>query len=411
MHSTLFGKHITIGITGSIAAYKIYALIRELKLAGAEVQVVLSQSAKHFVSEMVLQSLSGNKVLSELFSCEDELAMSHISVAKNTDIFVIAPATADFIAKVAHGMAGDLLLTTILATTKPILIAPAMNVNMWNNKATQANIALLKERGLNIIPPASGVQACGDEGMGRMVEIEEIYQHIETFLFAPKLLLGKKIVITAGATLEKIDPVRYISNFSSGKMGFALAKIAHLMGADVTLISGKTNLQPPLGIDFHAIESTDDMLNAVKQCISEADVFIASAAASDYKPLKYAQNKIKKTSQSLNIELQRNEDIISFVSNLSNRPFCVGFAAETENLQKNAILKLNKKNLDIVVANEVINGFPFGEDENKVTVFGKQGSLYQSEKISKEEISIEIFKLVAKNLCEETASSKLNDVV
>ncbi|MFI4957286.1 MAG: bifunctional phosphopantothenoylcysteine decarboxylase/phosphopantothenate--cysteine ligase CoaBC [Gammaproteobacteria bacterium] len=366
--ATLRGKSILIGITGGIAAYKVPYLIRGLKALGADVRVILTTAAKQFVTPTTLQAISGHPIHDDLFDPTQEAAMGHIDLARWADLLLIAPATADCLARLAHGHANDLLTTVCLATEAPILLAPAMNRVMWQNPATQANIAILKARHVDVLPIGDGEQACGDIGEGRMLEPDAIIDHLLMRVSAGPLQ-GKKILITAGPTHEKIDPVRFISNPSTGKMGYAIAIAAASMGADVTLISGPTTLPSPKGLHTVRVTTASDMQDAVMRYVHDQDIFIAAAAVGDYRTETISTQKIKKTNSPLSITLVPNPDILKAVSALPKRPFCVGFAAETEALLKNAASKLASKNLDMICVNDVSDQtIGFGSDENALTV-------------------------------------------
>ena len=373
MSKYLQQRRILIGITGGIAAYKILELIRILKGHGAQVKVILTNAGKEFVTPLSLQALTGEKIYQDLFSAESESAMSHIELARWAEVLLIAPATANFIAKYTYGVADDLLTTVCLATTAPILIAPAMNQQMWLNAATQHNIATIQQRAITILGPASGDQACGEIGPGRMLEAQELCNLLNCH-FAPQLLSNKHVLITAGPTQEALDPIRYLSNHSSGKMGYALAKAALQLGAKVTLISGPTQQLIPAHSQLQLIPiiSAANMYAAVQQAVSsdKIDVFIGCAAVADYTPVHTQAQKIKKTDQNLTLELQRTPDILAMVSQLpaGQRPFTVGFAAETENLVANAQTKLQNKCLDLIIANAVDNGKVFNQDSNQVII-------------------------------------------
>ncbi|MGC3981788.1 MAG: bifunctional phosphopantothenoylcysteine decarboxylase/phosphopantothenate--cysteine ligase CoaBC [Steroidobacteraceae bacterium] len=365
-------RRILLGVTGGIAAYKSPDLVRRLKEQGAEVQVVMTRGAREFVTEQTFQAVSGLPVRSELWDQAAEAAMGHIELARWADEVLIAPATADFIAQLAHGLAGDLLSTLCLATRAPISIAPAMNQAMWSHPATQANVALLKQRGVRVLGPASGEQACGDVGLGRMLEPTEL-----AALFKPSvrgdLLAGIKAVVTAGPTRERIDPVRFITNRSSGKMGFAVAEALYAAGAEVVLVSGPVNLPTPSGIERVNVECADEMLSAVQQHVAGAQIFIATAAVSDYRAANVACEKIKKSNASMSLELARTPDILATVSASDAPPFLVGFAAETDNVERNALAKLAGKNLDMIAANKVGDGLAFDKDDNALTVYWPGG--------------------------------------
>jgi phosphopantothenoylcysteine decarboxylase/phosphopantothenate--cysteine ligase len=366
-------RKILLGVTGGIAAYKSPDLVRRLMDHGAEVQVVMSQGAQQFVTPLTFQAVSGNPVRDDLWDEGGEAAMGHIELARWADEIVIAPATADFLAKLAHGFAADLLSTLCLATTAQITVAPAMNRQMWSNAATQANVRLLKERGVRVLGPASGEQACGEVGVGRMLEPTQIAAEIFTMRGGSGVLQGLKVVVTAGPTREKIDPVRFISNRSSGKMGYAVAEAAREAGATVILVSGPVQVAAPCGVERIEVESAEQMLSAVQSNIAGADIFIAAAAVSDYRCSDIACEKIKKTSDTLNLALARAPDVLATVSRGESRPFLVGFAAETEHVERNALIKLTSKNLDMIAANKVGDGLAFDKDDNALTVYWQDG--------------------------------------
>lgn len=364
-------KRILVGISGGIAAYKACDLVRRLKDAGAEVRVMMSAHALEFVSAMTLQALSGEAVRVELFAQEEEHAMSHIALARWADWVIIAPATANTVAKMSHGMADDLLSTVCLATDKPILLCPAMNRQMWQNEATQQNIAQLVERGIRVLGPASGMQACGETGPGRMCEVIDILNYLKQQ--QPQGCLAKKrVLITAGPTREAIDPVRYLSNHSSGKMGYALAQAARDAGAEVTLITGPTSLTKPGVRQVIEVESAVHMHQAVMKCLNETDIMIAAAAVSDYRVKNKACIKMKKTGRNLALELTQNPDIVADVAASGKVPVVVAFAAETHDLIQHARLKLQQKRVSMVVANLVGDGKVFNQNENAVTVISEQ---------------------------------------
>jgi phosphopantothenoylcysteine decarboxylase/phosphopantothenate--cysteine ligase len=366
--TTLLGKHILLGVTGGIAAYKTPYLVRQCKALGADVRVILTKNAKQFVTATTLQAVSGHPIHDDLFDPAQEAAMGHIDLARWADYVLIAPTTADCLARLAHGHADDLLTTVCLATEAPIILVPAMNRVMWENPATLANIALLQKRQCHVLPVGMGEQACGEMGEGRMLEPEEIIEHL-TSLILPGPLQDKKILITAGPTHEMIDPVRFIGNPSTGKMGYAIANAAMNMGADVTLISGPTTLASPQGIQLIQATTANEMYDAVMQNIPHQDIFIATAAVSDYRPQTQSLQKIKKSNEQLHITLIPNPDILKEVAQLPNRPFCVGFAAETENTIENAKAKLINKKLDMICVNDVSDqAIGFGSDENALTV-------------------------------------------
>lgn len=366
-------RKILLGVTGGIAAYKSPDLVRRLMEHGAEVQVVMSRGALQFVTALTFQAVSGKPVRDDLWDESSEAAMGHIELARWADEIVIAPATADFIAKLTHGFAEDLLTTLCLATTAPITIAPAMNRQMWANPATQANIRILKERGVRVLGPASGEQACGEVGVGRMLEPTQIAAEVFTTRGAAGPLQGLKVVVTAGPTREKIDPVRFISNRSSGKMGYAVAEAAREAGAHVVLVSGPVQIPTPRGVERVDVESAEQMLSAVQSNVVGADIFIAAAAVSDYRCREIACEKIKKTSDTLDLALARAPDVLATVSRSESRPFLVGFAAETEHVERNALTKLINKNLDMIAANKVGDGLAFDKDDNALTVYWQDG--------------------------------------
>ncbi len=372
MNSDTSCRKILLGVTGGIAAYKSPDLVRRLKEQGAVVQVVMTRGAREFVTEQTFQAVSGLPVRSELWDQAAEAAMGHIELARWADEILIAPATANFIAELAHGLAGDLLSTLCLASKAPIAIAPAMNQAMWSNPATQANIALLKQRGVRVLGPASGEQACGDIGLGRMLEPLELATLLKPATRSTALA-GVKAVVTAGPTREKIDPVRFITNRSSGKMGFSVAEALYAAGAEVVLISGPVSLATPLGIERINVESAAEMLSAVQVQIDNTQIFVATAAVSDYCAATVASQKIKKSSESLSLDLARTPDILATIGHSAKPPFLVGFAAETDNVERNALLKLAGKNLDMIAANKVGDGLAFDKDDNALTVYWNGG--------------------------------------
>lgn len=352
----LANKRIILGITGGIAAYKCAELTREFIKAGADVKIVMTKSAEEFVTPLTLQALSGNRVHRNLLDSEAEAAMGHIELARWADLIIIAPATANFLARTAQGKAEDLLTTILLATPSVIAIAPSMNVEMWTDKQTQANVEILKKRGLIILGPSSGSQACGDVGLGRMLEPQLIVSSI-TKSFRTDILTGRKIVITGGPTREAIDPVRYISNHSSGKMAYALANEAVNAGAEVLLISGPVMETVPERVTCLKVTSAEEMLHSVLSNMQDVDIFIGVAAIADYRPAKEEEQKIKKHKNQIDLTLIKNPDIISQVASLPNKPYVVGFAAETENILENGIEKLTRKKLDLLFANNATETF------------------------------------------------------
>lgn len=380
---SLITKNVLLGIGGGIAAYKSADLVRRLKERGFDVRVVMSQSAMEFITPLTLQALSGHPVSSSLLDPAAEAAMGHIELARWADLVIIAPATANLLARINAGMADELITTTCLATEAPIALCPAMNQQMYRNLATQANLASLQSRGYTLWGPASGSQACGEVGPGRMLEPLEIAELASRF-FATKdvyaeqesqPLAGQSVLITAGPTREAIDPVRYISNHSSGKMGFALAKAAADMGADVTLVAGPVNLATPEGVTRINVESAQNMLDAVMENVDNKDIFIGCAAVADYRVSDIATSKIKKKAEEMQLALVRNPDILATVASLADRPFVVGFAAETHDVETYARDKLKRKNLNMIAANDVsVAGLGFNADANALRVFWPQGS-------------------------------------
>ena len=388
---------IVLGVTGGIAAYKSPDLVRRLMERGAEVQVVMTKSAQRFVSPMTFQAVSGRPTRSDLWDTAAEAAMGHIELARWAEIVLIAPASADFIARMAGGRADDLLTTLCVATEAPILLAPAMNRVMWANKATQANVETLVARGVRILGPASGNQACGEVGAGRMWEPLQL---AETLLEPPAnagLLTGLNVLITAGPTRERLDPVRYLTNRSSGKMGFAVAAAAREAGAHVTIVSGPVQLQTPVGVTRINVESARDMYAAVHRHVADADVFIAAAAVADFQPVTIAKQKIKKQGGSVNLELEPAPDIIKSVADMQRRPFVVGFAAETNDVEDNARIKLKRKKLDMIAANQVGDGIAFDCEDNALTVIWPGGKL-EVARGPKIDVARELIALIAKRL-------------
>jgi phosphopantothenoylcysteine decarboxylase / phosphopantothenate---cysteine ligase len=367
------GKRILLGVTGGIAAYKSPDLVRRLRERGAEVQVVMTPAAGQFVTPLTFQAVSGRAVRSELWDPQAEAAMGHIELARWAQVVLVAPATADFLARLAAGQADDLLATLCLATEAPIAVAPAMNRVMWTNAATAANVATLARRGVQILGPAQGEQACGEVGEGRMLEPLAIAEQLETVLTVSGPLAGKRVLITAGPTRERIDPVRFISNRSSGKMGYAVAQAAREAGATVVLVSGPVNLATPPGVRRIDVESAAQMLAAVQKEVAGTDIFISTAAVADYKPAHPAEQKIKKTTDTLDLSMERTVDVLATVAARPDRPFVVGFAAETENVEQNARLKLMRKNLDMIAANEVGHDKGFDHEDNALLVLWRSG--------------------------------------
>ncbi|MBU3068744.1 bifunctional phosphopantothenoylcysteine decarboxylase/phosphopantothenate--cysteine ligase CoaBC [Aestuariicella sp. G3-2] len=396
--SSLTNKQILLGVTGGIAAYKSAELIRRLQDQGANVRVIMTAAAQEFITPLTLQALSGNPVHTTLLDPEAEAGMGHIELARWADLLLVAPASADFIARLVTGKGDDLLTTVCLATAAPICLAPAMNQGMWHSPATQDNLARLSQRKIVCLGPAEGSQACGDVGPGRMLEPTELAD-LTARQFVRGELSGKSVVITAGPTREAIDPVRYISNHSSGKMGYALAQAAIEAGARVTLISGPTNLAPPERCHYIGVESAQDMYDASMQALSDCDLFIAAAAVADYRPANAAEQKIKKTGQdTMTIEMVKNPDIVTAVAAHQPRPMTVGFAAETQDVVSYARGKLERKNLDVVIANDVSQaGIGFNSDDNAVTIVwpGSEETLSQR---SKSQLARELIERLAEKL-------------
>ena len=368
---SLYNKRILLGITGGIAAYKCAELTRLFSKAGADVRIVMTKASTEFVTPLTMQALSGNRVHLDLLDVDAEAGMGHIELARWADLILIAPATADAMARLANGHANDLLTTLVLAASAPVALAPAMNQGMWADQSTQANLATLQQRGFHIFGPAAGEQACGDVGLGRMLEPLEIAE-AGAALFETGQLAGKHVVITGGPTREALDPVRFLTNHSSGKMAYALAQEAYSAGAKVTLISGPVNLLTPDGVTRIDVTTASEMLAACLQVVDDADIFIGVAAVADYRPATVETTKIKKISDQLEIVLIKNPDIISEVSKLPKRPLIVGFAAETENVVENGTAKLERKNLDLLFANNAVE--TFNSDNITVTAISKQGS-------------------------------------
>ena len=398
------GKRILLGVTGGIAVYKSADLVRRLLERGAEVQVVMTAGAREFVTPLTFQALSGRPVRSELWDPAAEAAMGHIELARWADLVLIAPATADFLARLAHGRADDLLTTLCLATASPIAVAPAMNRLMWANAATQANVATLKGRGVSFLGPAEGDQACGEVGPGRMLEPLEIASRVDVLLPPIGPLTGQRVLITAGPTRERIDPVRFISNRSSGKMGFAVAQAAREAGAEVVLVAGPVALPTPSGIRRIDVESAADMLNAVLREVDGTDIFISTAAVADYRPERAATQKIKKASDKMNLEMERTIDVIGTVAARPERPFVVGFAAETETVEQHARTKLLKKNLDAIAANEVGDDKAFDCADNELVVLWRNGRR-QLQRAPKAALARELIALIIELRAEAASRS------
>ncbi len=387
----LSGKTILLGIGGGIAAYKTPEIVRRLRERGAEVRVTMTAAATAFITPLTLQAISGHPVHTDLLDPQTEAGMGHIELARWAELILIAPATADLMARLAAGLADDLLTTTCLASRAPLYLAPAMNSVMWQAPATVANRALLLSRGVQLLGPADGYQACGEQGPGRMEAPEKLVQALEN-IFAPSLLAGKRVLVTAGPTREAVDPVRFLSNRSSGKMGYAIARAAAAVGAQVTLISGPVALPTPTGVVRIDVVKAKEMLEAVLARVEDSDIFIACAAVADYRPVATPIHKIKKKDTQLTLVLERTEDILATVAALPKRPFLVGFAAETNELERYALDKLTRKKLDMVAANWVGGEIGFDSEDNALQVYwpGGECTLPRAPKIELGRILVEL---------------------
>ena len=383
----LTGKTIVLGVCGGIAAYKAVDVVSRLVKLNAAVHVIMTESATHIVTPLTFREISGQPVHTNMWEEPKKWNVEHIELARRADLFVIAPATANMIGKMANGIADDFLSTTVMATTAPVLLAPAMNTNMYQNPATQANLSTLAKRGIQIMEPASGMLACGTEGVGRLPEPADIVERIKTFFRYSGSLAGVRILVTAGGTREAIDPVRYIGNRSSGKMGYAIAKAAADRGAEVTLVSGPVSLPTPCGVKRINVESTAQMRDAVLAVFPAADIVIKAAAVADYRPDSVAGQKIKKASDSLTLILTKNPDILAELGKLKTTQYLVGFAAETQELMVHATEKLRKKNLDMLVANDVtLSGAGFESDTNIIKILTKDGAVEELPQMSKSDL-------------------------
>ncbi|OJV64741.1 MAG: bifunctional 4'-phosphopantothenoylcysteine decarboxylase/phosphopantothenoylcysteine synthetase [Clostridiales bacterium 38-18] len=393
----LTGKNIVLGVTGGIAAYKAADVVSRLKKQGANVYVIMTENSTQFVSALTFQSLSQNYVVTDMFEDPKTWDVEHISLAKRADLFLIVPATANIIGKIANGIADDMLTTTVMATIAPVFFALAMNTKMYENPIFQSNVKRLEHFGYHMILPGAGRLACGDVGAGKLAEPEVIVQAVLDHFNTPKPLLGKKVLVTAGPTREAIDPVRYITNHSSGKMGYAIATEAHKMGAEVILVSGPTQLSPPNGVKFVSVESTADMYQAVMENL-DVDAIIKAAAPADYRISIYSEEKIKKSDEEMLLKLAKNPDILKEVGKLKTHQILVGFAAETHNVEVYAKKKLVEKNLDFIVANDVTKeGAGFNGDTNVVTLFDKDGSKTAFDCLEKSEVAkIILEKVISK---------------
>ncbi len=383
----LENKKIVIGVTGSIAAYKIAGLCSMLKKKKADVTVIMTQNATNFINPITFETLTGNKCLIDTFDRNFQYDVEHVELAKAAEVFLVAPASANVIAKAAHGIADDMLTTTLLAATCPKLFAPAMNTRMYQNPITQDNLQILKKYGMKVITPASGYLACGDTGEGKMPEVEELYDNIIDAL-TPKDLTGYNVLVTAGPTREKIDPVRFISNHSTGKMGYAIAKQAGMRGAKVTLVSGPVALEAPKGVEVVPVVSAKDMADAVWERADKMDMIIKAAAVADYRPVTTYEDKVKKSGDDMNIALERTDDILAHLGkNKKEGQILCGFSMETKDMLENSKVKLKKKNLDVIVANNLkVAGAGFGTDTNIVTLITKD-EVKELPILSKEEVA------------------------
>lgn len=400
----LTGKKVLLGVTGGIAAFKAASLCSKLVKEGAEVRVIMTESATKFITDLTLQVLSKNFVYTDTFDEKYADSILHINLADWADIVLVAPATANIIGKMAAGIADDMLSTTLLATQAPIMLAPAMNVHMYDHPAVTRNLAELAARGVLMIEPGEGLLACGYTGKGRMEEPESIVQVVKDYFaredrISQKPLFGKKVVVTAGGTVERIDPVRYITNDSSGKMGFAIAKAARRLGAEVVLIAGHTQVEPPVGIPVTRVLSAQDMYGAVQAVWADTDILVMAAAVADYRPKEAAVQKIKKSEDALVLELVKNIDILETLGKQKTTQFLIGFAAETENVEQHALDKLKRKNCDLLVANDVTQqGAGFGSDTNIVNIYDASGLVRSVPQLAKDEVALQILELAGERL-------------
>jgi phosphopantothenoylcysteine decarboxylase/phosphopantothenate--cysteine ligase len=408
MVKPLAGKTILLGISGGIAAYKAATLCSRLVGLGASVRVMMTEGATKFITPLTLQTISRHLVATDVFDERDASIVQHIDWADSADLVVVAPATANVLSKMASGLADDMLSTTLLAVTAPVLVAPAMNVHMWEHPAVIDNVNKLASRGVTFVEPGTGQLACGYVGKGRLAEPDEIVDAVVAILAGPRPLAGRRVLITAGGTLERIDPVRYITNDSSGKMGFAFAEVARDWGAEVTLISGKTDIAPPAGVETIRVESAEQMKEAVMSLLPRMDIVVKAAAVADYRPLHQEEHKIKKTAESLTLALVRNPDILQGIGDWietqagKHVPVVVGFAAETTELERNAIDKLIRKKCDFIVANNVTQaGAGFGTDTNIVSIYGLGGFIEHLPQLSKKDVARRVLELAMSRLVPE----------
>lgn len=384
-------KTILLGVTGGIAAYKSASLASRLVKAGAEVRVIMTEHATNFINPITFETLTGHKCITDTFDRNFEFQVEHVSLAKKADVIMVAPATANVIAKLAHGLADDMLTTTILASHAPKLVAPAMNTGMYENPVTQDNLALLKKYGMEVIEPAAGHLACGDEGKGKMPEPEILYEHILRSCACKQDMKGLKVLVTAGPTQEAVDPVRFLTNHSSGRMGYSIAKACMLRGADVTLVTGRTALTPPLFVDVVPVVSAKDMYDAVISRSDEMDIIIKAAAVADYRPVHVAEEKVKKSDGSFSLELERTDDILKYLGE-HKKPgqFLCGFSMETENMLENSQKKLEKKHLDMIAANNLkVPGAGFETTTNIITIITPD-SVKELELMSKDDAAFRL---------------------
>lgn len=384
----LKGKMVILGVTGGIAAYKSAALASLLVKAGADVQVIMTEHAQEFIAPITFEALTGHRCLTDTFDRNHEYSTEHVELGKRADAVIVAPATANVIAKLAHGIADDMLTTTILACRCPKIIAPAMNTRMYENPVTQDNMELLRKYGMEVVEAASGRLACGDVGAGKMPEPEALFQYVLKACAFPKDMEGLKVMVTAGPTQEIIDPVRYVTNHSTGKMGYSIAKICALRGADVMLVSGKTSLEPPMFVTVVPVTTAKDMYEAVVSGSEETDIIIKAAAVADYRPKKVSDEKIKKSDGQMVLEMERTEDILGYLgAHKREGQFLCGFSMETENMLENSKAKLAKKHVDMIVANNLkVQGAGFGTDTNIVTIIAKE-NITELELLSKDEVA------------------------
>lgn len=389
-------KCVVIGVTGGIAVYKALDVISALRKKDIEVHVIMTESASKFVNPLTFQSISQNMVVTDMFAEPKAWEIQHISLAQKADLMLIAPATANVIGKISNGIADDMLSTTVMATKAKVLIAPAMNTNMYQNPIVQNNISKLKDFGYKFIEPASGRLACGDIGIGKLADVNTIVERvIEELEDKEQDLLGKKVLVSAGPTIAPIDPVRYITNRSTGKMGYAIAKEARDRGAEVILVSGPINLEPPKNVKIINIKTNEEMKKEILQNFKWADIVIKSAAVADYKPKEYSKEKIKKGEGDLNICLTRDNDILKFLGEIKTHQVLVGFAAESDNVLENAERKLKNKNLDFIVANDITSSDTgFGSEDNKVVILSKNNEKLELEKMSKKKVASNIFDMI-----------------